>query len=367
MFTKCSFDEIENKFDYYRERDCIKKLYEILSDRATEIINYEEKMIPLTNKENKSYKEQKVCLICQKKFCYEENEKSKFELYHKVKDHCHQTGTFRGAAHSIYNLSYKLPKTIPVVIHNGSTYDYYFLIKELAEEFKGQFKCLGENTEKYITFSVPIKKEHDNDNDKTITYKLKFIDTCRFMRSKLSDLVDNLSEINNKDCKTCMERKNIKSECEFIGLKNNRLNYRCKECNGTSNKSINDLIEKFPRMHKFCNGDLNKFVLLLRKGVYPYEYMDSWERFNETSLPNKKAFYSKLNLEDITDKDHEHAQKVWEVFEIKILVSIMTCMLKVIHYCLQMYLKTLEISVLKYMDLILLISCLHQDQHGKLA
>ena len=89
MFTKCSFDEIENKFDYYRERDCIKKLYEILSDRATEIINYEEKMIPLTNKENKSYKEQKVCLICQKKFCYEENEKSKFELYHKVKDHCH--------------------------------------------------------------------------------------------------------------------------------------------------------------------------------------------------------------------------------------------------------------------------------------
>ena len=132
------------------------------------------------------------------------------------------------------------------------------------------------------------------------------------MRSKLSDLVDNLSEINNKDCKTCMERKNIKSECEFIGLKNNRLNYRCKECNGTSAKSVNDLIEKFPRMHKFCNGDLNKFVLLLRKGVYPYEYMDSWERFNETSLPDKKYFYSELNLEDITYKDYLHAQEVFE-------------------------------------------------------
>ena len=109
-----------------------------------------------------------------------------------------------------------------------------------------------------------------------------------------------------------MERKNIKSECEFIGLKNNRLNYRCKECNGTSNKSINDLIEKFPRMHKFCNGDLNKFVLLLRKGVYPYEYMDSWERFNETSLPPKKDFYSELTLEDISDKDYEHAQKLFK-------------------------------------------------------
>ena len=68
-------------------------------------------------------------------------------------------------------------------------------------------------------FSVPIKKEHNN---KTITYKLKFVDTCRFMPTKLSGLVDNLSKINDKNCKTCLERKNVKSECEFIGLKNNR-------------------------------------------------------------------------------------------------------------------------------------------------
>ena len=95
------------------------------------------------------------------------------------------------------------------------------------------------------------------------------------MPGKLSNLVDNLSEINNKDCKTCIERKNIKSECEFIGFKNNRLNYRRKECNGTSCKTVNYLVEKFPRMYKFCNGDLNKCVLLLRKGVYPYAYMDS--------------------------------------------------------------------------------------------
>ena len=125
---------------------------------------------------------------------------------------------------------------------------------------------------------------------------------------------DNLSEIKNKDCKTCIERKNIKSECEFIGFKNNRLNYRCKECNGTSAKSVNDLIEKFPRMHKFCNGDLNKFVLLLRKGVYPYEHMDSWERINETSLPPKQDFYSELILEDVSDKDYLHAQKVFNEY-----------------------------------------------------
>ena len=88
---------------------------------------------------------------------------------------------------------------IPAKIHNGSKYDYHFIIKELAEKFEGEFECLGENTEKYISFSVPIKKEHDN--DKTITYKIKFVDTGSFMPSKLSSLVDNLSEINNKDCK----------------------------------------------------------------------------------------------------------------------------------------------------------------------
>ena len=94
---------------------------------------------------------------------------------------------------------------------------------------------------------------------------------------------------------------------------------------------------------------------MLRKGVYPYEYVDSWEKFDETSLPGKKAFYSKLNLEDITDKDYEHVKKVWNMFEIKNLGEFMTYMFKVIHYCLQIYLKTLEISVLKYMNLILLI------------
>ena len=89
-----------------------------------------------------------------------------------------------------------------MVFHNGSTYDYHFIIKQLTRKFKGYFECLGENTEKYITFSVPIKKVIDNDNDKdkdkTVTYKLKFIDSYRFMQDSLSNLVDNLSGIDNK-------------------------------------------------------------------------------------------------------------------------------------------------------------------------
>ena len=156
------------------------------------------KMIPLTYRENKSYEKQKVCYICKKGFSTDNDKK-----YHKVRDHCHYTGKFRGAAHSICNLRYKTPKEIPVVFHNGSTYDYHFIIKQLAKEFDGQFECLGENTEKYITFSVPIKKELDN--SKTVTYKLNFIDSFRFMSTSLSSLVDNLSD--GFHCDKCIDRK----------------------------------------------------------------------------------------------------------------------------------------------------------------
>ena len=264
-------------------------------------------MTTLTSEKVTLYKSQKVCHICKGGFFYDENKKSEFKLFQKVRDHCHYTRKFRGAAHSNCNLQYKVPKKIPIVFHNGSTYDYYFIIKQLAENFKGQYECLGENREKYTTFAVQIKQD---DNSKKITYKLKFIHSYRFMNSKLSDLVDNLSDINKKECLECM-RKKIKSECEFIGFKDDRLHYRCKKCKKRCTKSKNGLIKKFPRIYKFCNGDLNKFALLIRKGVYPYE------RFDETLLPDKKAFHSKLKLEDITDEDYEHYQKVWEVFGIK--------------------------------------------------
>ena len=100
------------------------------------------------------------------------------------------------------------------------------------------------------------------------------------MQDSLSNLVDNLSEINNK-------------------------------------MLYASLIEKFPNTYQLCNNDLNKFDLSLRKGVYTYEYMDSWKKFKEKSLPDKESFYSKLNNEHITDEDYAHAQKVWNTFNIK--------------------------------------------------
>ena len=91
-------------------------------------------------------------------------------------------------------MRYKIPKEIPAVFHNGSTYDYHFIIKELVKEFEGNFECSGENTEKYITFSAAIKKKIENKNIE-ITYKIKFIDSYRFMSMPLSKLIDNLSDV----------------------------------------------------------------------------------------------------------------------------------------------------------------------------
>ena len=92
---------------------------------------------------------------------------------------------------------------------------------------------------------------------------------------------------------------------------------KCKECREEWKRPLNKLFEKFSCIYQFCEGDLNSFVLPLQKGVYPYEYMDSSEKIDETALPSKEAFYSNLNLDNMSDEDYAHAQKVWDVFKIK--------------------------------------------------
>ena len=307
LFTHCSFDESKDKLNYYRGDDCMKKFCKDLREHATKIINYEKKkMIPLTTKEEIYHNKQKICYICKKEF--NNNDKKQ----QKVRDHCHYTGKYRGAAHNICNLRYKVPKEIPVVFHNGSTYDYHFIIKELVKEFDGNFECLGENTEKYITFLVPLKKKIKN-KDIEITYKIKFIDSYRFTSSSLSKLVDNLSEgIHNKKCVDC------NSCLDYIKIKNKKLLLKCFNCNAYYRKKFNKyLIKTFKNTYSFCNNGINKFVLLLRKCVYPYEYVDNWERFSEISLPSKEDLYSNLNMEDINDIDYRHANNVFKIFELE--------------------------------------------------
>ena len=106
------------------------------------------------------------------------------------------------------------------------------------------------------------------------------------------------------DCKSCLD---------YMMIKNDQLILRCFECKKNYKKDFHkELIKRFKNTYKFCNEDINKFISLLRKGVYPYEYMDSWEKFNETSLPDREAFYSSLNTKDITDADYRHAERVFK-------------------------------------------------------
>ena len=100
-----------------------------------------------------------------------------------------------------------------------------------------------------------------------------------------------------------------------MSVKYNELICKCMDCNKNYKKDFNkDLINRFANTYKFCNKGIN-FILLLRKGIYPYEYVDSWKRFDEKLLPNKD-FYSSLNMEDITDVDYRHAKEIYKEFTI---------------------------------------------------
>ena len=243
IYNSCSFDKSNNKLIYYRGEDCMRRFCKDLKDHTIKIIDFKKKdMIPLTKEEKDNYNKENICHIFKKEFNNDTTESSSLEC--KVRDHCHFTGKYRGAAHNMCNLRYKIHKNIPVIFHNGSRYDYHFIIKGLANEFEGNFECLGENTEKYITFSVPIKKRIKNKNV-DITYKIKFIDSFRFMATSLSKLVDNLTDnIHNDKCIKC------KSNLCFVNAMNETLTFEYVDCKKEYKKDINNkLKERFSNVY----------------------------------------------------------------------------------------------------------------------
>ena len=137
---------------------------------------FEEKlMLPLTDNEKVLCANEKRCYICGKEFCNDKNS-ADYKKNCKVRDHCHFTGNYRGAAHSICNLNYEVSKDIPVVFHNGSIYDNHLIIKQISKEFNGYFTCTGENTEKYISFSMNVvKKDTTNKKKRPETYRLNLL------------------------------------------------------------------------------------------------------------------------------------------------------------------------------------------------
>ena len=133
------------------------------------------------------------------------------------------------------------------------------------------------------------------------------------MASSLSNLADNLTEgilkVNCKDCDCFLEYENVKDDL---------IEYKSLSCNkGYRNRLDEKLKKKFNKTFNFSNNDINKSLLLLRKGIYSYEYMDDWEKFNETTLPEKEEFYSNMNMEEMTDADYIHGKRAYKDFEIK--------------------------------------------------
>ena len=191
------------------------------------------------------------------------------------------------------------------------------------------------NSEKYLTFTVPIEKKvtriykKGEKITKNISYILQFIDSARFMASSLSNLVNNLSEgihrikckygHDDKKCETFkIKYKHCDCFLECTNFRDDLIQYKCLDCNKIYQREFNEkLKERFFNTYTFSNHDNNNFISLLRKGVYPCEYMDDWEKFNETRLPKKEDFYSHLNIEDITDADYVHSKRVCKNFEIE--------------------------------------------------
>ncbi|KAL9969009.1 hypothetical protein ACROYT_G021166 [Oculina patagonica] len=194
-----------------------------------------------------------------------------------VKDHCHITGKYRGAAHNACNLKMRIKQNtdqIPVVFHNLRGYDAHHLMQamsKLSQATQKEVKCVANNMEKYITFSLG---------------GLRFIDSLNFLQGSLDSLVSAAPKESLKITKT-ISKRNCEKNTEFVKK---------------SKKEQEKEIEK--------NAEL-----FYKKGIYPYEYMDSWERFSETSLPVKEKFYSKLNDENITHYQYKHANNVWKTFK----------------------------------------------------
>ena len=249
IFTKTSEDEDVAKIFVEKIVELTKGIYNDFYIRPKPLV-----MNSITQKE---FNESVNCHICG------------FELGDdRVRDHCHFTGEYRGAAHNKCNLMCKKPKILPVIFHNLQGYDAHLFIKQLAK-IDGKLDCIPSTEEKYISFSKTIKVgeyKHISGDVLPINFEIKFLDSFKFLQTSLANLVSNLSSDDFNNTK-----------------------------------------------HEFKKNT----SLLTRKGVYPYDYVSSLDKLSETCLPSKDKFYSKLNDEDISDEDYQHSIKVWNTFGCK--------------------------------------------------
>jgi Recombination endonuclease VII len=258
-YIKCTYDNSLSQFKFYRGENSAKQFVESICNDAERLfrehIDNCRAMDNLTASQKREFnKKDAVCHICKKII---------LETKNKARDHCHFTGKYRGPAHSDCNLAYQIPKCIPVFFHNLSGYDAHLFFKELGAD-KKNITAIAKNKENYISYSKKIEWENLIDGKKK-SGKLRFVDSFKFMASSLDSLAQGLNPDDFKELKSQF------TDCQ----------------------------------------------LLLQKGVYPYEYIDSFNKFQENSLPPIGAFFSKMSNSNITNAQYEHARKVWQKYGIQ--------------------------------------------------
>ena len=240
--------------------DAIDVFIKWLEDDIKFLANITQKKIVFTKENEKQFNIASDCWICGEKLGND-----------RVRDHCHYTGCYRGAAHNSCNLKYSKPKGVPVFFHNLTGYDSHLFIKNLGSSNKKEtIECIPNNEEKYITFTKNIivgQYTNKKGEVKDKTFKIVFKDSLKFMSSSLGVLVNNLPK------------------------------------NG------------FKNISKYYTPE--EVELIKQKGFYPYEFMDKVEKFNDTKLPPREVFYSKLSGKGITEKNYKHAWNVWNTFKMK--------------------------------------------------
>ena len=256
------FKPILRKYTKTKEEDmgAMDVFIKWLEEDVKAIANIKEKEIIFTEEDRKQFNKASNCWICGE---YLGND--------RVRDHCHFTGRYRGPAHNSCNLKYRKPKSISVFFHNLSGYDSHLFIKKLGSSNKKEnIDCIPNNEEKYISFSKTIvtgQYTNKKGEIKDKTFKIVFKDSLKFMSSSLGALVNNLPK------------------------------------------------DAFKNLLKYFTP--KQAEILKQKGFYPYEYMNTEEKFNDTNLPPREAFYSKLSGRGIKEKDYKHAWNVWNSFKMK--------------------------------------------------
>ena len=271
-YLVCRFDATENVFRSYTAKSddediglhFVKSLRDTVLDRWIKF--GKSRSMKFTTQDEVNFREAKECWICGKKFSFMERYRRKV-----VRDHCHYTGKFRGAAHNSCNLRLRRTKRIPVIFHNFTGYDNHLFVKSLGK-IEGEISVIARNEEKHISVTKDILidtgKMSGLENDR-VRWQLRFSDSLSFMCKSLDSHVSNL-------------------------------------------RSVGEEKFKFTQAHFPWSV---KFKKVIRKGVFPYEWLTNVALLKQNCILQKNQFFSRLSSSGITDKDYAHAEDVWKTFE----------------------------------------------------